>query len=171
MKDKDKSPVRLFTMTPVSAAIVALAALLSGCGSDESSSDKRVNIPFEIIACPAIAYQSSITEASVARIQESHLFVERYLASDLNSQEQEPVIDFEKKSVIAIHMGQQASSGYQVLVTEINDNGAQIVVNYKVTAPGSGCNVNTVITYPYCFVSIDRAEKTIVYKESKVSAC
>src|SRR5690606_5416645 len=108
--------------------------LLSGCGS--SSSDTPLTMPFESVACPAISTHTTIQGSSFKLINEPHEFFELYLATNLDSQDEAPLIDFEKKSIIAVHLGEKTSSGYQVQVTSVADHGSKIVVRYEAVSPG-----------------------------------
>src|SRR5690606_26194995 len=100
---------------------ICFAAFLTGCGS--SSSEDPTIKPFEAVACPAISTHTAVQGSSSKLINESHEFIELYLATDLNSQDDAPVIDFETKSIIAIHLGEKTSSGHQVQVTSVEDHG------------------------------------------------
>jgi hypothetical protein len=151
--------------------VISLVILMTGCGSDSDSSDAPLINTFEVIACPGVASNSSIKAPNVEFVTNSHKFVELYLASNLDSQQTEPVIDFEKKSVIGIHLGEKPSSGYQVKVTGIEDRGSRVIVSYEVASPSEGCEVNTALTYPYCFVSINKSSKTVEYSVANITKC
>lgn len=152
-------------------SVISLSMLMAGCGSDSSSSDDPTINTFEVIACPEVANNSTIKESQIELISSSHRFVELYLTSDLDSQQAEPIIDFEKKSVIAIHLGEKASSGHQVRVTGVEDQGARVMVNYEVIAPSEECAVDTGLTYPYCFISIEKSTKTVDFNAINVARC
>jgi hypothetical protein len=89
----------------------------------------------------------------------------------LDSQDAEPTINFEEKSVIGIHLGQKPSSGYRVQVTRIEDKDSHLVVNYDVVSPSKNCNVDTALTYPYCFVAIAKNSKPVEYKARNIKRC
>lgn len=148
---------------------ICLAAFLIGCGS--SSSDTAITKPFEPVACPEVSTYTAIQGSSFKLINEPHEFVELYLATDLNSQDEAPLIDFETKSIVAIHLGEKPSGGHQVQVTSVEDFGPKIVVRYEAVSPGNGCNVVTVITNPYCFVSISKTTKPVEFIATNVRKC
>ena len=159
----------MIKLTLVSAT--SLAMLMTGCGGDGSSSDEPIINTFDVITCPAVANSSSISKPNTELIVNSHRFVELYLVSDLYSQKTEPIIDFDKKSVLAIHLGEKPSSGHQVKVTSLEDKGSKVVVNYEAISPSEGCVVDASLTYPYCFVSIQKSTKPVEFNATNVAKC
>lgn len=157
-------------MIKIAATLVTLSTFfLAGCGGN-TSDDPRID-SFEVIACPAIATHTSITSPKVELINSPHRFVELYLSSNLDSQQSEPTIDFDTKSVISIHLGEKPSSGYSVRVTKVENKSSRIIVSYEVVSPSEGCGVDTGLTYPYCFVSIDKTSKALEYRASNIKKC
>jgi len=162
-------------MTARVLAAIVLSALISGCGSSSSSSSSNSSsnsenaaVAFTAIACPAVSYQSAIEKQNQEVIDNAHRFVELYLATDLNSQDDEPTVDFDKKTVIALHLGLKPTPGYGVHVNEVQENDKNIMVNYEVRAPGAGCILNAVVTYPYCFITIDKTEKDVQFSGKEI---
>lgn len=156
-------------MKKITATLVTLSTLLTiGCGGSSSSDD---TLTFEVIDCPAIATHTLITEPNMELINNPHRFVELYLASDLDAQQNEPNIDFEKRSVLSIHLGEKTTSGHEVTITGVEDRDSRILVNYEVVSPSEGCAVDTGLTYPYCFVSIEKTDKTVEYRASNIRKC
>lgn len=161
--------------------LIILCSALAACGSGSSrSSGLELKAPndfqtepmqFEPIACPAISTHTAVQGSSFKLINEPHEFVELYLATNLNSQDEVPLINFETKSVIAIHLGEKTSSGYQVQVTSVEDFGSKIVVHYEVVSPSEGCGVDTGLTNPYCFVSIGKTTKPVEFIATNVRKC
>jgi hypothetical protein len=154
-------------------AALTLFALMSGCGSSSTNRNPNPNpdnhvIAFETIACPAVSYHTAIEKQSFEVVNNAHQFVELYLATDLNSQDDEPTVDFDKKTVIALHLGLKPTPGYGVHVNEVQENDKNIMVNYEVRAPGAGCILNTVVTYPYCFITIDKTEKDVQFSGKEI---
>ncbi len=150
---------------------ISLTLVMAGCGGDGSSSDEPIINTFDVITCPAVASYSSITKSNLELITNSPRFVELYRGSDLYSQQAQPIIDFDKKSVIGIHLGEKSSSGHQVKVTSLEDKGSKVVVNYEVISPSEGCAVDASLTYPYCFVSIQKSTKPVEFNATKVAKC
>jgi len=152
-------------------SIIPLAMLMAGCGGDGSPSDEPIINTFDVITCPAVASYSSITKPNVELINNSNRFIELYRGSDLYSKTDEPTIDFEKKSVLGINTGEKPSSGHQVKVTSVEDKGSKVIVNYDVISPSEGCAVDMSLTYPYCFVSIQKSTKPVEFNATHVTKC
>ncbi len=66
-----------------------------------------------------------------------------------------PAVDFQTSAVVAVFAGWRPSSGYSIGVDEITYTGSGLDVDATAVAPGAGCGVLTVITYPHHFVLID----------------
>jgi PrcB C-terminal len=150
---------------------ISLTLVMTGCGGDGSSSDEPIINTFDAITCPAVASYSSITKSNLELITNSPRFVELYRGSDLYSQQAQPIVDFDKKSVLAIHLGEKPSSGHQVKITSLEDKDSKVIVNYDVISPSEGCAVDASLTYPYCFVSIQKSTKPVEFNATKIAKC
>lgn len=158
-----------------------LAALgTAGCGGDgdievlmDDKSDlsrKPSELPpiadnVEIVACPetgsgATDYKDGFTML----INDPHEFRERYLSSLPYNQSEPPEVDFDSKSVIAVHAGRRSSASQRVRITELYEGSEAIDVTYQVVVPCGGDD--TALTYPFCFVSIDKTDKAVNFEEA-----
>jgi hypothetical protein len=151
-------------MNKTAPSIMLLASLLAGCGSDSSP------VSYSALTCPAVSYQSAIDEPSVEVIDNNSRFVELFAATDLNSQEDIPVVDFNQQVVVAIHGGERPSSGYEIRVTSVKQQ-SSLIVHYQTVSPSANCAAQDVITYPYCFIAIDNTSTEIEFRESAVREC
>jgi hypothetical protein len=83
-----------------------------------------------------------------------------------------PTVDFERRSVIVLFMGQQSSGGHSVAATSVVSRGEVLHVMVRFRVPGAGCMSTTVLTSPYQVVSVPagatRAEFTT---ETTAVAC
>lgn len=144
------------------ALLTIIPALLIGCGAANDPTDLELSpseLSFELINCPAVSGNSSVEEEQIAVINDPHEFRELYLASNPHSQEEAPEVNFDDKTVIAIHLGAMSSSGYSVDVMEVRERDDIVNVQYRVNTPSSECEEDAAVTYPYCFVSIDKTDK------------
>lgn len=128
---------------------------------------------FQAIACPAISSHMAFDyhELNIEVIDDSHRFIEVYMATDLNSQEEAPELNFDDIQVLAIHLGERPSSNYLVRVTEVVETDDLVSVNYINVSPCESCGADDVMTYPYCFVAIDNTDKEIEFNETEISEC
>ncbi len=70
-----------------------------------------------------------------------------------------PEVDFSKKSVAAVFMGQKRSGGYSITIKDVTVNGDTASVVVKNTTPGPDDIVTMALTAPYCVAVIPKAEK------------
>ncbi len=144
-------------------------ALLVGCGAEKELTIPDPLLEFEVVDC-GVAYATSITEFSVEAVDSSQRFQELYLATDLNNQGEIPAVDFDTKTVIAIHLDPRPSTAYSIEVTSITESADAVVVHYDESTPGM-CAAGTAITHPYCFVAIDKTAKPVEHEVTETTAC
>lgn len=77
-----------------------------------------------------------------------------------------PKINFEKKIVIVLFLGEKSSGGYSIAVKEIMSFSDKIIVTYKIDSPEKGEMVTTVMTQPYCIIKISKTLKEVFFKEA-----
>lgn len=123
------------------------------------------------ILCPAVGYQSSLDEESLEVINDTERFTELYFASDTNLSNEIPTVDFDESTIIAIHLGFKPSLGYQVQVRDVTESASHINVNYVVESPSEGCEVDLAISYPYCFMAIDKTDKEVLFNATQETRC
>lgn len=151
--------------------MAALTLALIGCGAannQTASGNKEIN--FRKIECPAFSTHSTV-EQRQSVIKNAQEFVELFLTSDLDNQDEMPEINFNENVVLAIHLGPMPSSGYIVDAKEVIETDGVLNVKYEVVSPNQGCNVDTAITYPYCFIEIKKSNKEIVFSAINSSNC
>lgn len=153
--------------------IVTLILVLTGCGAANNESVKgnpSTGISFRKIACPAVSTHTTVQQRKSV-IRDYQEFVELFLASDLDNQVEAPEINFDENVVLAIHLGRMPSSGYVVDVIDVRQTDGMLDVKYEVVSPDQGCNVDTAITYPYCFIEIEKSDKQVVFSAVNSSNC
>lgn len=86
------------------------------------------------------------------------------------SEEECPVneVDWKQEMLVAIHLGNQSSTGYNVLVETVEMARDGIVVSYVKQVPASGQKVSRSRTSPYVIVRVPRASR--VYFNSRTWA-
>ena len=76
-----------------------------------------------------------------------------------------PDVDFQKKSVIGIFMGQQKTGGYAVKIARVAETAKEIRVFFQETRPAQGAIVTMAMTSPYHLVAIPKTTKKVVFKK------
>lgn len=162
-------------------AVIALLTVLgvAGCGGDGDIrilSDDEPEVPGKvsepppiaenvgIVACPESGTLADYEDGFTLLINDPHEFRERYLGSLPNQPSEPPEVDFDEKSVIAVHAGMRSSTNQRVRITEVEETSDAIEVTYQVVVP-CGADDGS-LTYPFCFVSIDKYEGPISFTEA-----
>lgn len=78
------------------------------------------------------------------------------------SSSEAPYINFSSNIIIAVYMGERASGGYRIEITNIGENEEQVRVHIRETSPSPGRMVTMLITQPYHIVKLNRIPKLIV---------
>ncbi|MCP8899301.1 protease complex subunit PrcB family protein [Gilvimarinus xylanilyticus] len=144
-----------------------LLALLVGCGS---GSDESPEVNFTRLDCPAVASHTSYTEPYFDVLTDPHAYRERYLATDLNAQDEAPEVNFETHRVVVLHAGVKSSSGHSIDVINIEDRGEKLQVNYREGEPQT-CGADGALTYPYCFIAIEASDTPVEFSGEVVNSC
>jgi hypothetical protein len=83
-----------------------------------------------------------------------------------------PIIDFNKQEVIVLSNGSQATGGYTLLVSSVNETVQNIVVNSLFVKPSANCVVTMMITYPASLIVIPKNAKPVQFSQQQIeNAC
>lgn len=153
----------------ISASMVSV--ILAGCGNDLTQDIiEEGDNTYTTLLCPAVSTHSSIDEPALEVVNTASRFIELHSISDLDTQDTIEV-DFNEQMVIAIHAGAKPSSNYEVRLVDVEKTASGIEVHYQTVSPSSSCTVDSAITYPYCFVAIEKTESPITFSESTLEEC
>lgn len=75
-----------------------------------------------------------------------------------------PPIDFARRRVFLVAAGPRSSSGYELRVIRVRDEGRQIIVSVKEDTPSLGEPVQTRITYPFRLLALPRGDDSVKLK-------
>ena len=74
-----------------------------------------------------------------------------------------PKVDFNKEEVLGVFLGEKSSAGYEIQIDSIQNNGKEIVVNYRIKAPKGMASM--VITQPTLLVLIPKYDLPVIFKK------
>lgn len=79
-----------------------------------------------------------------------------------------PEIDFSKKMLILVALGERTSGGFDVKIASIFEGQKNsLLINVKETAPGDNCVTTEALTYPYQLIETDYFAGKIIFNEEK----
>ncbi len=144
-------------MKPYRLIVLVLGLLLLAACAGSYEDGQR--IPFRHIASGT---HSIYTDSMGMEIGDRQRFLAVW--KGLNRDEKDlPDIDFTKRSVLAIFLGQQATGGYHIKVDRIIDATSEWQVYVHIEKPDKDSVVSQARTQPYTLVSVPYAWKVINY--------
>lgn len=125
---------------------------LIGCSAQKG---KDGNDGFTIIKKET--YGGKETKANVTITSQEQLY---RLYSELGIQEDAPTIDFSKKNVVALFLGQKNTGGFTITVGSIEVKNDTATVRVLETTPNGGM-ATMALSAPYCIASIPKTAKVV----------
>lgn len=104
--------------------------------------------------------QSGIHKPFVALITNKADWAEywRHHAAIFHPTPPPPPVDFDRASLIAIHLGERRTGGYSLQILAVDERGGELVVSAVEHRPGPGTIVTQALTQPYEIIRIPRVE-------------
>ena len=81
------------------------------------------------------------------------------------------LVDFSAGKVLLVDMGERRSGGHAIRVESVTVQPDHVVARVRLTKPGPGCVVTTVLTNPWQFVQILTDREVLVEEELVVTDC
>ncbi len=146
-------------------ALILLTLFISNCSSSKSSTvAKSTKINFEPIIQET---QGGFAMAKFLIIKEENTVINIY--NQINKIHTPgfkiPTIDFNKKMLIALFMGEKNTGGFHISVDHILRSSNKTTVFVKETAPQGMATMT--ITSPFCFVLVDKSDSKIIFKKTQ----
>lgn len=129
---------------------------LSGCGA-------------EARPVPYVDLTRSVGQLEFTRITRDHFESRAELMKVLerNNPGREielPPIDFAQRSTYLVAAGPRSSTGYELRVVEVRDEGDRLVVVVREDTPSLGDPVAARVTYPFRLISLPRTDEPVKLK-------
>jgi protease stability complex PrcB-like protein len=75
-----------------------------------------------------------------------------------------PAIDFTRQQAYLVAAGPRSSTGYELRVVRVRDEGGRIVVTVRERTPRLGDPVRAGVTYPFRLLALPRSSKPVKLK-------
>jgi hypothetical protein len=75
-----------------------------------------------------------------------------------------PPIDFQRHEVYLVAAGPRSSTGYDLRIVRVQDDGDQVVVVVHERTPSLGDPVEARVTYPFRLIALPRSDKPVKLK-------
>jgi hypothetical protein len=79
----------------------------------------------------------------------------------------QPAVDFSREMVVGVFLGTRPTAGYAVEIVGYQENGEDVVVQYRELAPSRDLITAQVLTSPYHLVVIPRRSGTVTFEKLK----
>lgn len=75
-----------------------------------------------------------------------------------------PRVDFERQQLFLVAAGPRSSTGYDLRIVRVRDEGGRVIVSVREQTPSLGDPVEARVTYPYRLIALRRSEKPVKLK-------
>jgi hypothetical protein len=143
----------------ISAALIVLS--LNGC-VEEDATDPMVKVAYSVLQTGQF---SGIVSERLEVLRDQDAFAELWLAHGevFSSVPVQPEVNFDQDMVVAVFLGQRATGGYTIAVTEVVDRKDSLLVNLRVTLPGTNCAVTQAFSQPHQMIAMRQSEKMVAF--------
>lgn len=88
-----------------------------------------------------------------------------YLAGAMPGRRLEiPAIDFERREAVLVAAGPRSSTGYDLRVVSVREEGSRLVVTVREKTPSLGDPVEARVTYPFRLLAVPSSSKSLELK-------
>ena len=75
-----------------------------------------------------------------------------------------PVIDWKQSMVLAVFSGMKPTAAHEVEISQVDARESEVIVTYRLTAPGPSDMVAQVLTYPFHIVRTEARAGKVTFK-------
>lgn len=144
---------------------VCLAVVATGCNIGARGADGAPGQPGKSAIVSSSDYEILKQDAYGGREEKSNEVINSQqklesLCKELNITDI-PKVDFKKRNVVALFMGQKSSGGFSIGIKDVVVKNEIATVLVNETKPQGGENVTMALTAPYCIAAIPKTEKVV----------
>jgi PrcB C-terminal len=138
------------------AVLTAFAVLAAGCGAESRA------VPYTDLTREAGALEFTRIKRDVFRDRDSLLDV----LEEMNPGRpiRLPRINFTRQEVYLVAVGPRSSTGYDLRIVRVQDEGDRVLVVVRELTPSLGDPVQARVTYPFRLIALPRSDKPVRLK-------
>jgi hypothetical protein len=134
----------------------ALALSLSACGEHTRL------VPFSDLTRELGALE--FTHITIKLFANRHDLIEVLERNNPGRRLRLPKIDFERQELFLVAAGPRSSTGYDLRIVRVQDEGDRIVVVVRERTPSLGDPVEARVTYPFRLIALRRSDEPVKLK-------
>jgi hypothetical protein len=150
-----RTSTRRFRTARRFTSISAAALVLAGCGGSK---------PLAYTDLTEAAGPLEFTHITVKLFDDRRDLVKVLEQNNPGRRLHLPAIDFTRKRVFLVAAGPRSSTGYDLRVVRVRDEGRRIVVAVRERTPSLGDPVEARVTYPYRLLALPRGDDSVKLK-------
>lgn len=135
---------------------VVAVLTLTGCGADAR--------PVPYVDLTRSVGQLEFTRITRGQFESRAELIEVLERNNPGRKIELPPIDFSRRSAYLVAAGPRSSSGYELRVIEVRDEGDSVVVVVREDTPSLGDPVAARVTYPFRLISLPRTDEPVKLK-------
>lgn len=171
-----------FVLRPAVFLATLLLIVVGGCNGIVNDTDDELSFTTEVsteaLTTGAVnvdqidkGQYGDITEGTrtVLRDEEAYASFWKRLHADRGSVPEPPSVDFEKRVVVAVVLGQRSNGGYGVRIDAVmaSEKGGQMQVQFTETVPGGECPVTQALTSPYVLATVEAQDENFTFERTE----
>jgi hypothetical protein len=147
---------RIRTARRFTSISLALVPALAGCGSDARA------VPYTDLTREAGPLEFTRIKRQLFHDREA--LVEFLEEMNPGRRIRLPPIDFTRREVYLVAAGPRSSTGYDLRIVRVQDEGDRVVVVVHERTPSLGDPVEARVTYPFRLIALPRSDKPVKLK-------
>ncbi|WP_257459390.1 protease complex subunit PrcB family protein [Archangium lipolyticum] len=153
--------VTFMAATPVLGLLLSCATGSPSPGGSSLHAPRALSV--EPLMCSSCTGDIARTERAREVIEDAAAFRKAFLDSAHEGMAV-PEVDFSRFVVVAVWMGQQSDCGSGISISSVKETGSRVEVEVTSSLTGN-CPAGDAISYPFCFVKVERVAKPHVFLE------
>ncbi len=133
-----------------------LGLVLAGCGGRSQ--------PVPYVDITRQAGQLEFTHITVKLFDNRHDLVEVLERNNPGRRLELPRVDFRRQQVYLVAAGPRSSTGYDLRIVRVRDQGGRVLVVVREQTPSLGDPVEARVTYPFRLIALPRSDEPVKLK-------
>lgn len=127
-------------------------------------------VPFSTVAEGSFSGIAEPTQVVIRNPDEWVALWRRHIRNQVGAPSAPPV-DFSRKMVVGIFMGQRGTGGYAIEITKVERDEARLRVFCRSQSPDPGAILTQALTQPFHVIELPRDDGPLIFSSERSSRC